>query len=53
VTLARELVIDLAIVLGCVFDRPRAALATLIAGGLACGGAERLLGRCRREVRGG
>ena len=44
-TRARELGIDVALVLGCVFGLPGAARATLIAGSLVCAGAERLIGR--------
>ena len=51
-TRLRELVIDVALVLGCVFGLPGAALATLIAGNLACTGAEPLIGR-RPPGRGG
>jgi hypothetical protein len=39
---ARELVLDVALRLGCTLGLSEAARATLIAGGLVCAGAERL-----------
>ena len=39
----RELVLDVALLLGCTLGLSGAARATLIAGGLVCVGAERLL----------
>ncbi len=47
---ARELVLDVALLLGCTLGLSWAARATLIAGGLVCAGVQRGPARARRAA---